>query len=74
MENYMYLGPDIPGVVLRNQIFTYKPDAIIEEARGKCELAKYLFVPMTNIVKAKNDLREQGSIINAAFIKTLESI
>ena len=65
-----YIGPDIPGVVLANQVFTYKPVAVIAEAAKKSPLAKYLFIPMKDIVEAKKSLREEGSIINEAYKQT----
>lgn len=66
---FMYLGPDLKGIVRRNQIFTYQPKEVIEQASDVCELAKHLFVSMDNIVSKKNELRRQGSFLYLAYQK-----
>ena len=70
----MYLGPGIPGVVKRKQIFNYEPTGVIKEAAARAELAKYLFVPMENIVEAKRSLKTPGSLLNVAFKKVHKEI
>lgn len=64
---YMYLGPDIKGIVRRNQIFTYKPEDVITKACEQNKLARHLFVPMENVVEAKKELRRLGSFLNIAY-------
>ena len=66
---YMYLGPDLKGIVRHNQIFTYKPDEVIEKACEQNKLAKHLFVQMENIVENKKELRRLGSFMSIAYKK-----
>lgn len=65
----MYLGPDLKGIVRHNQIFTYHPEKVIEQAGMVCGLAKHLFVEMDNIVIQKNELRRSGSFLNLTYQK-----
>lgn len=65
----MYLGPDLKGIVRHNQIFTYRPEEVIGRACERCSMAGYLFVPMTDIVSQKSELRRQGSFLNLAYQK-----
>lgn len=67
MKQVMYIGPDIRGIVRKNQIFTYQPEEIIEQAAAIYGPAKYLFVPMDDIVKKKEELRRQGSFLNTVY-------
>ncbi len=67
MKQVMYIGPDIRGLVRKNQIFTYQPDKIIEQASAIYGPAKYFFIPMDDIVKQKNELRRRGSFLNTAY-------
>lgn len=69
MKQIMYLGPDIKGIVRKNQIFTYQPENVIEQACEVSTLAKYLFVPMDDIVQSKNELRRTDSFLNLAYKK-----
>lgn len=62
----MYLGPDLKGIVRHNQIFTYHPEKVIEQACEISPLAGHLFVSMDNIVSCKNELSRQGSFLNLA--------
>ena len=66
---YMYLGPELKGIVRHNQIFTYKPDEVITKACEQNPLAKHLFAPMDNIVQSKNELRRPGSFLSIAYEK-----
>ena len=65
----MYLGPDLKGIVRRNQIFTYQPEEVIKQASEVCELARHLFVSMDNIVSKKNELRRLGSFLYLTYQK-----
>ena len=67
---FMYLGPELKGVVRHNQIFTYHPEKVIGQACGICSLARHLFVSMDNIVSCKNELRRAGSFLSLAYQKT----
>ena len=69
MKQTMYLGPNLKGVVRRNQIFTYHPEDVIKQACEINPLAKHLFVSMDDIVSSKNELRRTGSFLNLTYQK-----
>lgn len=69
----MYIGPDLKGIVRRNQIFTYHPDRVIDEACVVNPLAKHLFVDMRDIVEKKRELSRQGSFLNLSYQKLVKS-
>ena len=66
---YMYIGPDLKGIVRHNQVFTYKPDEVIGNACEQNKLTKHLFIQMENIVESKNELRRPGSFLSIAYEK-----
>lgn len=74
MKQVMYLGPDIKGVVRKNQIFTYHPHDLIERVCKVSPLAKNLFVPMDDIVQSRNELRREGSFLNLAYRKVKKEV
>lgn len=63
----MYLGPNLKGIVRRNQVFAFNPEKVIEEACKVNPIAKHLFVNMDNIVTHKEELRRPGSFLNIAY-------
>ncbi len=67
---FMYLGPDLRGIVRHNQIFTYRPEKLIEQAGRIYGPARHLFVSMDNIVAEKNELRRPGSFLSLTYQKT----
>lgn len=67
MKQIMYIGPEIEGLVRKNQIFTYRPDDIVKKAAEIYAPAKHFFVSMDDIVAMKNELRRQGSFLNTAY-------
>lgn len=69
MKQIMYIGPDIKGIVRKNQIFTYYPGDLIQRACVVSPLARHLFVPMDDIVQGRNELRREGSFLNLAYGK-----
>jgi hypothetical protein len=69
----MYVGPDLNGIVRRNQIFTYHPDRVIDEACGVNPLARHLFVDMADIVEVKKELVRQGSFLNITYRKLMKA-
>ena len=69
MKQVMYIGPDIKGIVRKNQIFTYMPEDVINQACGINKLAKHLFVQMDDIVQKRKELRIQGTFLNLVYKK-----
>ena len=42
----IYLGPDLKGIVRKNQVFRYEPKEVIESAKKVNTLAENLFVTL----------------------------
>lgn len=75
MNKYMYLGPTIKGVVRHNRILTGEQKAYVsKEAEKVSEFVKYLFAPMDDIVAKKTELKTQGSLMDIAFRKVLNTL
>lgn len=74
MKQVMYLGPNIKGIVRKNQIFTYDPEKVIVQACKVSPLARDLFVPMDDIVQVRNELRREGSFLNIAYRKVKKEV
>ncbi len=72
MKRYMYLGPDLHGIVSHNQIYTYHPEEVIAKACKVSPLAKHLFVDMDNIVTHKNELRNESSFLFLTYQKVMK--
>ncbi len=71
MKQIVYIGPTLRGLVKKNQIFTYYPKEIVEKAEKVSVYTKYLFIRMDDIVEKRNELREQGTLLNISF-KTVQ--
>lgn len=74
MKQIMYIGPDIPGIVEKNQVFTYDPKEKKKKASDIYPAAKKLFVGMDDIVEARNELRKNGSFLAIAYRKLEEKL
>ena len=69
MKQTIYLGPDIKGIVRKNQIFIFWPEDVIRRACEVNMLAKHLFVSMEDVVQSRNELRRQDSFLFLAYQK-----
>lgn len=67
MNQIMYIGPRIPGVVRRNQVFLTAPEEIMAKAQEVSKMTKYLFVRMDDIVEKKTELSSKGSVLHTAY-------
>lgn len=74
MKQIIYIGPDISGVVRKNQIFTYNPKEVIERATAVYAQANIFFVPMDESRNKKNELCRQGSFLNLTYKKFEKAI
>ena len=74
--NYMYLGPRIPGVVKRNQIFTYEPTEVMEKVKAIYSEAGILFVKMdeTTIGEYRRQVKTQGTRLYQTYKKVKSNL
>lgn len=74
MRQIMYIGPDIKGIVRKNEIFTYAPREIIILAGRVYGPAMELFVPMDRIVEKKQEINRPGSTLALIYQITENSV
>ena len=74
MNNVMYIGPGIKGIVRKNQVFLERPEETIKKAEAICNLAKYLFIDMDDIVSAKTELKRENSFLDIAYKDTNKEV
>ena len=67
MKQVMYIGPDIKGIVKKNEIFTYFPMAVVEQVERIYSPARELFVSMDDIVSKRNERDRAGSALNLIY-------
>lgn len=63
----MYIGPDVKGVVEKNQIFTFDPEDKKKEAEKIYAPAVKLFVDIKDITVKRNELRREGSYLELVY-------
>lgn len=69
-QTTIYIGPDIKGVVKKNEVFDYRPQKIVDQARRAYGPSENLFVPISKIVEKKAELRTQGSALALIYKNT----
>lgn len=67
MKQIMYIGPDVKGVVSKNQIFTYDPKDKKEQVKEKYEPAEKLFVDIDDLPQKRNELKRKGSYLELLY-------
>lgn len=69
MDNVIYLGRHVEGV-MTNQLFTARPDEIIERLSADYPLIGLLFVPVEDYATAIKELATPGSARAIAYEQT----
>ncbi len=67
MNQIMYIGPDVKGVVKRNQIFTYDPKEVKEKVKKMYEPAGGLFVKMEFAPVQRKSVCTEGTLLNITY-------
>ncbi len=67
MKQIMYIGPDIKGIVKKNEIFTFSPVAIMEQVQQIYGPARELFISMNDIVEKRRERDITGSELNLIY-------
>lgn len=63
----MYIGPDVKGVVSKNQIFTFDPEDKEKEVEKIYAPAVKFFVDIKDITAKRNELRKEGSYLELLY-------
>ena len=67
MNQIMYIGPDVKGVVGKNQIFTFDPEDKKKEVEKVYSPAVKHFVESKDITAKRNELRREGSYLELLY-------
>ena len=65
----IYLGPDLKGIVRKNQVFRYEPKEVIESAKKVNTLAENLFVTLDKVPETRKEIAREGSFLNITYAK-----
>ena len=77
MKQIMYIGPEVPGVIGKNQIFTFDPEDKKEKVKKIYPAAVNLFVGMDHITEARKEVSQDGTFLNVTyknFAKKIEEV
>lgn len=74
MNQIMYIGPDVKGVVKRNQIFTYDPKEIKEKVKGMYAPAVELFAKMEDAPEQRRLAYKEGTLLNITYNNFAEKL
>ena len=71
MENVIYIGAGMPKEgVMRNELFTARPTNLIARLSEKYPLISLLFVPVTELATASEQIQQVGSALAQAYAQT----
>ncbi|MFG6330036.1 MAG: hypothetical protein K1W06_11320 [Lachnospiraceae bacterium] len=74
MNQVMYIGPAVPGLVKKNTVFKDgPPEAVKRRAEADRAFAR-LFVPVGKIFEAKKQLAAKGSVLAVSYADTEKNI
>ena len=74
MKQKMYLGPTVPGVVKENEIFIGE---LPKEAEDRAKMDRHfarLFVPMDEVMEARQKMQAEGSVLSVAYDNVEKSL
>lgn len=69
MKQKMYIGPTIPGVVVKNRIFKDKLPKKVQELAEKDVSFSRLLVPMDDLIVARAELKDKNSVLAVSYEK-----
>ena len=67
MNQIMYIGPDVKGVVSKNQFFTFDAEDKKKEVEKIYAPAVKLFLDIKDITAKRNELRREGSYLELLY-------
>jgi len=74
MTQKMYLGPTVPGVVKKNEIFKDElPKTIEKKAKEDKDFAR-LLVGMDKVMEARQKMQAEGSVLSVAYANVEKSL
>ncbi len=74
MDQVMYIGPAVPGLVKKNAVFKGGlPELVKRQAEADRAFAR-LFVPVGKIFEAKKQLAREGSVLAVSYAEVEKNI
>lgn len=70
----MYIGPTVPGVVTKNRIYIGKLPDNVEDRKSKDPYFSNLFIPVDQLVTARQNLQDKNSVLAVSYLKVLNSL
>ncbi len=71
-EAMIYAGPTVPGIVIAGTVFNNGfPEKLKKEMETKKALSM-LMVPVSELAKARQELKESGSVLHICYEKVKE--
>ncbi len=74
MNQRMYLGPTVPGIVKENEIFNGELPKEAEDRAMKDKHFARLFVPMDEVMGARQKMQVEGSVLSIAYANVEKSL
>lgn len=72
-ESYMYVGPTVPGIVVKNRTYIGIPEKAMEKMKED-PYFKNLFVNTEDLLKARQSLMDPNSVINVSYQQVLKDL
>lgn len=70
----MYIGPTVPGVATINRIYIGKLPDKVEDRKSKDPYFANLFIPVNQLVTARQNLQDKNSVLAVSYLKVLNSL
>lgn len=70
----IYIGPTIPGLVERNRIYLGHLPEEVTQRRIEDPYFGRLFVPVDQLITARQEMETPGSVLAVSFKKVSESL
>ena len=71
-ETVIYIGPTVPGIVIAGTIFNNGCPEKLKKAMEEKMVLSMLLVPVSGLAKARQELKEPGSVLQICYEKMKE--
>ena len=72
-ESYMYIGPTIPGIAVKNRTYIGIPERM-KKRMDENPYFKNLVVKTDDLIKARQNLVDPNSVVNVSYQQVLKSL
>lgn len=74
MMQQMYVGPTVPGLVTKNRIYIGSLPDRVEERKKRDSYFANLFIPVDQLVTARQNLQNQNSVLAVSYREVSKNI